>query len=805
MPLVAVILLGFALRLLRLPSLGDLEFDEIVSVRYAAMPAGALLPRLAGALFEHPPAFYVALGWWQALAGREDVLARLFSIVPGMLAIPLAYAIARQVYGGQDPRDAAAPRQGTAVLAATLVALAPLPIFYSREARMYALLTCLSLASLWLLLRGLARQRSRWHWAAYTVVGALAAYVHYLGALLVLAQLGVAVALRRHAPHAVRPVALATGVIVAAGAPWVAAASGSRASLPALSLDHLRAVPAGLVAIARELAAGPDAGGPLATIAGAALAVLAGAGLLEAARRPAGQALAASLLAGLAGLLFVLALGKPVQARYVLPVAPLLYVAAAGALARARRPLPLRPVHQQARRGIAALAMGSLAAGFLAFGARYYVAYARADYSDVTRRIQALERPGDVVLLTGPWQAWYFDYYYRGQLGHHVLPKDAPPALEPAQAAAELQELLRSHRRLWFVQAGLAQADPTNYVERWLHRHAWPAFREAYQNAVLSCFALEPPAVTRPLRPVVFGETLRLAGGWVDAQEVTSGDVVRLLLEFEVLRPTGDLKASLRLVGSDGQRTAVDFDLVDRAEPGDRPASQWRPGERVRLQRGVWTPPGMAPQPYEVRLVVYDPSTLAPLRPDGALFAASPGGEAPVGEVYVTQSLAALPPAPAGRLVVSDHTFGGGDDFDAIRLRGVRWLQDDPSAAPVQFDLIWQLKGVSGTEHRATLTVVDERGRIWAEQVRPLFGATFAMSQWRDGETLAERHALALQSLPAGRYRIVLGLQDARARPLPVDAAGAALQIGQVEVPYRRPWLDRLRTLIRRGAEMAGL
>ena len=72
------------------------------------------------------------------------------------------------------------------------------------------------------------------------------------------------------------------------------------------------------------------------------------------------------------------------------------------------------------------------ASALAAFGATYYTGYTRADYSAITTHIAALERHGDVdvVLLTGPWQAWYYDYYFRGEIFHHVLPTTAPPAVD---------------------------------------------------------------------------------------------------------------------------------------------------------------------------------------------------------------------------------------------------------------------------------------------------------------------------------------------------------------------------------------
>src|SRR5581483_8313584 len=162
----AIITLGFALRLARLTHLGDLEFDEIVSVRYAALPPLDLLPRLAGALFEHPPAFYLALGGWRTAAGAggpSEVVARLFSVFPGTLLVPLTYAVARRL--SHD-------RGATACLAALAVAIAPLPLFYSREVRMYALVSALGLASLWLFLRAIDRPPDRRAWLAYTIAGA---------------------------------------------------------------------------------------------------------------------------------------------------------------------------------------------------------------------------------------------------------------------------------------------------------------------------------------------------------------------------------------------------------------------------------------------------------------------------------------------------------------------------------------------------------------------------------------------------------------------------------------------------------
>ncbi|HEV2126794.1 MAG TPA: hypothetical protein VGW38_28900, partial [Chloroflexota bacterium] len=499
------------------------------------------------------------------------------------------------------------------------------------------------------------------------------------------------------------------------------------------------------------------------------------------------------------------------------PVVPLVYICAGQALVRFaawnRRSVGVASVRDN-RHLRALLAATAVLVGIVPFGVRYYGQYQRADYSQITRRIEELQRPGDAVLLTGPWQAWYFDYYYRRDLPHHVLPQTAPPAVTPAEAQQKLTELEATRRRLWLVQAGLAQADPSGIVEHWLQRNAWPAMRLAHQNAVLSLYALHPPEHTQSLRATEFGGVVRLASGWVDRDEVPAGEVARLSFSFKVLTATPvNYKASLRLVGADGQRITTDFDLLNYAADLPVPTSAWRPGETVTVQRGIWLPPSANPQPYSVRLVIYDPATLQPLRPDvagGAEISASPAGEALLGGLYITQSRAAFQPDLPYAAV--ERQFGGGDDFDTFVLKGYRWHQANPSMGPLQFDLLWQLWGKSGTTHLSHLEIVDDAGRMWVEEARPLFGGAFATHDWREGEILGERRALDVTTLPSGRYRLRVRLHDVRGQLLPLAEpmgaptrsalinaeAGTAVEISEFTLPHRRPLLERVRGALTR-------
>jgi uncharacterized membrane protein len=146
------LLVGFALRLYRLGG-ESLWYDETVSVYLARLPLADMLDHTAGDI--HPPGYYALLHVWQALTQPSLVhgLEFLFawpSLVFGLLALPLIYAIGRRLFG-----------ERTAVTALWLAAFNPFQIWYSQEVRMYTLGAALGLLCLWALLQ-FAGSRYAW-------------------------------------------------------------------------------------------------------------------------------------------------------------------------------------------------------------------------------------------------------------------------------------------------------------------------------------------------------------------------------------------------------------------------------------------------------------------------------------------------------------------------------------------------------------------------------------------------------------------------------------------------------------------
>lgn len=148
----------------------------------------------------HPPTYYVVAWLWTKLAGSGEVGLRSLSAVLGVATVPVAYVI-----GGQ----LASRRAG--ILLAALVTFSPFMVWYSQEARGYALLVLFGALSFLCFLRALRAPSPRLviGWVAFSV---LAVATHYFAAAFVAVEalwLIVALRGRRAVLVAVAGVALA--------------------------------------------------------------------------------------------------------------------------------------------------------------------------------------------------------------------------------------------------------------------------------------------------------------------------------------------------------------------------------------------------------------------------------------------------------------------------------------------------------------------------------------------------------------------------------------------------------------------
>ncbi len=175
--LTAVTVLVLGAFLIRASSLDaqSLWRDEVDALRFATAPWTEML----GNFTRHGwngPLYYVLLRGWIALAGTSEYAMRFFSLMPGILSIPLVYVLGRRLFTSL-----------TGLIAALLVTGSPYLVWYSQEVKMYTLVVALSLIAIYSLRRGLGDGGWPW-WVAQVAATTLALYSHILAALLIPVQ-----------------------------------------------------------------------------------------------------------------------------------------------------------------------------------------------------------------------------------------------------------------------------------------------------------------------------------------------------------------------------------------------------------------------------------------------------------------------------------------------------------------------------------------------------------------------------------------------------------------------------------------
>ena len=117
---------------------------------------------------ESAPPLYYALAWaWTQLTGTGELGLRSLSALAGVATVPVAYLLGAELRGRR-----------AGIAAAALVAVNPMLLWYSQEARGYALLALLTAAAALYFVRALDRGR-RVDFVGWGIVSALALATHY--------------------------------------------------------------------------------------------------------------------------------------------------------------------------------------------------------------------------------------------------------------------------------------------------------------------------------------------------------------------------------------------------------------------------------------------------------------------------------------------------------------------------------------------------------------------------------------------------------------------------------------------------
>jgi len=124
----------------------------------------------------HPPFYFWIMYYWLRWFGNGIFSVRFFSVLLGMLTIPLAYALSNRIFN-----------QGAAIFTAIFTSISAFCVRYSQEARSYSLVMFLALLSCLLILKLQKDNRnSDAFWLS--VVNALGILTHYFYILIIIPQ-----------------------------------------------------------------------------------------------------------------------------------------------------------------------------------------------------------------------------------------------------------------------------------------------------------------------------------------------------------------------------------------------------------------------------------------------------------------------------------------------------------------------------------------------------------------------------------------------------------------------------------------
>ncbi len=158
---------------LRYPLAGQSLFADELSTYWisATHSLGGVISLMYGtgkiAHAEISPPLYFVLAWLTSRFGESPEWLRLPSLIAGTATIPIVYLVGFRTVG----------RRG-ALIATAFVAVAPFTVYYSADARAYAVMILATLVSTLAMLRAVDTGRRRW-WALYAIAAAAAFWSHY--------------------------------------------------------------------------------------------------------------------------------------------------------------------------------------------------------------------------------------------------------------------------------------------------------------------------------------------------------------------------------------------------------------------------------------------------------------------------------------------------------------------------------------------------------------------------------------------------------------------------------------------------
>ena len=469
----AVLLAAFVVRIIGLGA-QSFWYDEGYSALFVRHDLGYIIEQ-TGRLELNTPLYYAALHVWTRLAGDSEFSVRLLSIFAGVatvaLAAPLASLLRRRA------------RPAAALWALALMALWPVNVATSQEARMYALVTLLSFASVVVLLTRCLRAGRAQDWAAWAILCIAAFSAHVLAAFIIAAQVILVIAhytipivtVRPRSMPAIRErvlkPAIAIVVINLITGAWSISLFSFRSAYGTSFTDRLDLADTFVRSMASVVLPRLQPETLMAYAAALAMVIL--AGVLIAGPGPARRIAVAGLIS-IAGIAAFCAITGKFAGRYSAIATPLVVGAFGMALGA--------PLGRWSRRAMTLAGAATLVvAAFGVLAWRIDPRYANEDFRGAADYLRHNVAPDERVVLVSGHFAPVWVYYY-GDLGSIPIPNDpvldVSHVLDYNRAVPLLNRSLAGMKGAWLLEWQQDVIDPTHLTTELLRRQAYGRWSE---------------------------------------------------------------------------------------------------------------------------------------------------------------------------------------------------------------------------------------------------------------------------------------------------------------------------------------
>jgi hypothetical protein len=714
------------------------------------MSLGEITARTASDI--HPPLYYYLLHLWLGPFGDSEFVLRFFSVVFGLLTVPLIYALGRRLLS-----------TASGLLAALLLAFSPFYLWYSQEARMYTLVTFLCLLSSYLLLRALGGERkARFLWGGYIFVNILAVYSHFYAFFVLAFQaffLLVWWVVNRKGDRLLAGL-LSQGSVVVAYLPW----SGFVLRRYAADVSYWRGelvftevVRKTLILFSTGHTILESRAQPIAFLYGAL--ILFGLVIIALYRSslparewsPFLRALFLTLYLFVPLLLlFLISYQRPkFHPRYLMLASPAFFLILAGGLAgllergKSWRWLPFSL-------GLASVSFLVVTSAYSDFNTYFDVRFTKDDFRSAARYIQTHIQDNEVVILTSGHLFPVFTYYYDRD-DWYPIPDEPTLSAERVlnySVADDLNRIVAGKGGVWLLLWQDEVVDPNGFLTMMLGEEGeLLPFEGGFWGLKLYHYALptdvrfsSQPRIEYPVS-VNFGDEIRLLG--YSLPRKWANRKVEVTLYWQGLKAlTEDYKISLRLRDEEGHY----WGRVD-ARPASYwyPTMRWPPGENLFGKHTIETLPGTPPGEYQLELGIYTEEN--PLGLDVLDEKGTPLGKSQIigiAEVPISEAITSFDQVE-GEIQRPLQAA-----FDSLELLGYNWEEKPVQAGDtITFTLFWRALSDVARDYSFVLQLIDAQGRLIESGLRYHLGTeAYPTSRWRPGEVIRGQYNYIIPAWP---------------------------------------------------------